>query len=269
MVFSRGIVKGYCWQQRLRVDYILERLFRYRFPSTYIIGVCEANAFMPLFINTYLEKEILNMKLVNYNLKVGNKTLLENINLSFKSNVINHILGSNGAGKSSFAKSCVGMLKYEGKISGNSGAILIGSGSNVPSEFTIDDLLELLKKRFEPQKVKGLYDLLKLNTVSGKLQIKKMSDGQKQKIKLLAFLSEDPKVIILDEFTNALDKNSALDLYHFFNEYNKMHDVVIINITHNLSDLEYMEGKYYYICNRSITEVETKEEIINLYVKGE
>lgn len=208
------------------------------------------------------------MKLVNYNLKVGNKTLLENINLSFKSNVINHILGSNGAGKSSFAKSCVGMLKYEGKISGNSGAILIGSGSNVPSEFTIDDLLELLKKRFEPQKVKGLYDLLKLNTVSGKLQIKKMSDGQKQKIKLLAFLSEDPKVIILDEFTNALDKNSALDLYHFFNEYNKMHDVVIINITHNLSDLEYMEGKYYYICNRSITEVETKEEIINLYVRG-
>ena len=50
-------------------------------------------------------------ELVNYNLKVGNKTLLENINLSFKSNVINHILGSNGAGKSSFAKSCVGHVE--------------------------------------------------------------------------------------------------------------------------------------------------------------
>lgn len=207
------------------------------------------------------------MKLVNYNLKVGNKTLLENINLSFKSNVINHILGSNGAGKSSFAKSCVGMLKYEGKISGNSGAILIGSGSNVPSNLQLmifwsywKNDLSLKSKRFVwPAEVE--YSIWQIAN-------KENEWWTETKIKLLAFLSEDPKVIILDEFTNALDKNSALDLYHFFNEYNKMHDVVIINITHNLSDLEYMEGKYYYICNRSITEVETKEEIINLYVRG-
>lgn len=209
------------------------------------------------------------MKLANYKLKVGNKILLDNVNISFEDNVINHILGSNGAGKSSFAKSCVGMLKYEGIISGNDGAILIGSGSNVPSEFTLNDIIGLLNKKFEPQKVKGLFDLLKLNTVSDKLQIKKMSDGQKQKIKLLAFLSAAPKVIILDEFTNALDKNSALDLYHFLTEYNRANNVVIINITHNLSDLEYMEGRYYYIQNMGISEYKTKNEIIDLYVRGE
>ena len=76
-------------------------------------------------------------------------------------------------------------------------------------------VIKLLKKKFEAQKIMGLYDLLKLNKVSKNLQIKKMSDGQKQKIKLLAFLSADPKVIILDEFTNALDKNSSIDLYEF------------------------------------------------------
>ena len=67
---------------------------------------------------------------------------------------------------------------------------------------------------------------------------------------------------LLDEFTNALDKNSALDLYHFLSIYNKMHEVVIINITHNLSDLEYMEGKYYYIHNHKIDQIESKKEII-------
>ena len=76
-------------------------------------------------------------------------------------------------------------------------------------------------------------------------------------------------MIILDEFTNALDKNSALDLYHFLSIYNKMHEVVIINITHNLSDLEYMEGKYYYIHNHKIDHLESKKEIIEMYVKGE
>jgi putative peptide transport system ATP-binding protein len=114
-----------------------------------------------------------------------------------------------------------------------------------------------------------LFELLKLSQVPGNLAIKKMSDGQKQKIKLLAFLSANPKVIILDEFTNALDKNSALDLYHFLSIYNKMHEVVIINITHNLSDLEYMEGKYYYIHNHKIDQIESKKEIIEMYVKGE
>ena len=77
-------------------------------------------------------------------------------------NIINHILGSNGAGKSSFAKTCVGMLEFEGKIEENQEAILIGSSSNIPAEFTLDDVIKLLKKKFEAQKIMGLYDLIKI-----------------------------------------------------------------------------------------------------------
>lgn len=73
------------------------------------------------------------------------------------------------------------MLEFEGKIEENQEAILIGSSSNIPAEFTLDDVIKLLKKKFEAQKIMGLYDLLKLNKVSKNLQIKKMSDGQKQK----------------------------------------------------------------------------------------
>lgn len=42
-----------------------------------------------------------------------------------------------------------------------------------------------------------------------------------------------------------------------------------IQTTHNLSDLEYMEGKYYYIHNHKIDQIESKKEIIEMYVKGE
>lgn len=209
------------------------------------------------------------MELINYTLKIGNKRLFEDVNISFENKVINHILGSNGTGKSSLAKTCVGTLKYEGQIKNNENAILVGSGSNVPSEFTIKDIIGLLEKHFDSKKIHKLFELLKLNRVSDKLQIRKMSDGQKQKIKLLAFLSSEPGIIILDEFTNALDKNSAMDLYYFLNEYIKINDAVIINITHNLSDLEYMEGKYFYIRNLNITEMESKSEVINMYMKGE
>ena len=40
-----------------------------------------------------------------------------------------------------------------------------------------------------------------------------------------------------------------MDLYVFFNKYVKKYNVIVINITHNLSDLEYMEGDYVYISN--------------------
>ena len=144
------------------------------------------------------------MELVEFTLKAGNRLLLDKVNIQLDKHVINHVMGSNGVGKSTFAKACVKMRKYEGKIKGNDSAILIGSGSNVPAEFSIADIVKLLKKRFESVRVDNLFELLKLSQVPGNLAIKKMSDGQKQKIKLLAFLSANPKVIILDEFTKQI-----------------------------------------------------------------
>lgn len=209
------------------------------------------------------------MKLENYGLKIKNNILFENVNVLFENGTVSHILGNNGSGKSSFGKSCVGMLRHEGIITGNDNATLIGSSSNIPGEFSIRDITELLKKRFDNVRIEKLYRLLRLNTISDKILIKKMSDGQKQKIKLYVFLSAEIDVIILDEFTNALDKNSTLDLYNFINEYSENFDGVIINITHNLSDLEYMPGNYYYVSKRNMIQIPSKQEVIDRYIKGE
>lgn len=209
------------------------------------------------------------LELCNYSLSVKNKKLFQNVNIIFEDNTINHILGNNGCGKSSFGKSCVGMLKYDGTIRGNEETILISSSSNIPGEFRKKDITEILKKRYNSNKIDTLYKLLKLDTISDKLPIEKMSDGQKQKIKLYAFLSAENKVIILDEFTNALDKNSVLDLYEFINQYSKNFNGTIINITHNLSDLEYMLGNYYYISKENIVRIDSKQEVIDRYIKGE
>lgn len=209
------------------------------------------------------------MKLENYGLKIKNNILFENVNVLFENGAVSHILGNNGSGKSSFGKSCVGMLRHEGIITGNNSATLIGSSSNIPGEFSIRDITELLKKRFDNARIEKLYLLLRLDTISDKILIKKMSDGQKQKIKLYVFLSAEIDVIILDEFTNALDKNSTLDLYNFINEYSENFDGVIINITHNLSDLEYMPGNYYYVSKRNMIQIPSKQEAIDRYIKGE
>jgi len=211
----------------------------------------------------------LTLKLQDYGLKFKDKDLFENVNIEFHNNTISHLLGNNGCGKSSFAKSCVGMLDYKGTISGNDKVTLISSSSNVPNEFCIKDITEILKSRFNANKVEKLYELLKLGKITPTLPISKMSDGQKQKVKLYVFLSADNEIIILDEFTNALDKASSLELYSFINEYIKEYEVSIINITHNLTDLEYIPGEYFYIAQKNIVNIETKQEIIDKYIKGE
>lgn len=148
------------------------------------------------------------MVLQNFGMSFGSNVLFDHVNMEFPDCKVSHILGSNGVGKSSFGKACVGMIDYTGTMTGNENAILISSGSNVPGEFCLDDIGIILRRKFSNAKMDLLYSLLGLDKLSNKLPIRKMSDGQKQKVKLFCFLNADPKLIILDEFTNALDKNS-------------------------------------------------------------
>ncbi len=206
------------------------------------------------------------MKLQNYSLKVGNKVLFENVNMQFHRNKVNHLLGSNGVGKSCFAKSTIGIMKYKGVVESESKITLISSYTGIPQDLTILSLKKLLIKKFVEKDVNEILDLLNISNINEKIQIKKMSDGQKQKLKLLSFLSSKPDLIILDEFTLALDKSSCIDMYNFINNYVQVNKATVINITHNLSDIEKVEGKYYYIQNKNIINVNSKEELFNLYI---
>lgn len=209
------------------------------------------------------------MKFVNYSLKVGNNQLIDNLNISFQYKMINHLLGNNGVGKSCLAKSCFGIIPYTGRIEAMCDKpVLISSYSNVPLDFMLSDIVNILEKSFGKEKVEYFWKLLNLDTIPNKLRIRKMSDGQKQKIKLLCFLIPLPKIIILDEFTSALDKSSTLEIYNFMNTFVEQNNVTCINITHNLSDIEYMPGNYYFFKDRNIVKINSKQDIIDAYVKG-
>ena len=204
----------------------------------------------------------------NYSLQVGKKKLITNLNIDFQSGVISHLFGSNGVGKSCLAKSCLNIIKYTGRIQTTCNPVLLGSYSNIPTDLRLIDVLNFMKKKYECHYVKELYELLELNMIPSSLKIKHMSDGQKQKVKLFAFLSKRPEIIILDEFTNALDKKSTLDIYQFLLKYVKQENAICINITNNLADIEYMPGSYYLLANKTITQISNKEKIIEMYVKG-
>ncbi|MFR1784387.1 MAG: ATP-binding cassette domain-containing protein [Sarcina ventriculi] len=185
--------------------------------------------------------------------------------MEFPEGTICHLLGGNGVGKSSFAKSIMGRLNYTGEVIIKGDICVIGSYTNIPNDLTIRDLIYFSEKYKFSQLFFELYTLLNIKDINSQLPLSKMSDGQKQKIKLLFFLSKNPKVIILDEFTASLDKKSMLDIYNFLLQYTKLKNILIINITHNLLDLEHLPGKYYYISNQKITLYKDNKSLIKDY----
>lgn len=208
------------------------------------------------------------MEIKNYFLKLKNKELVSNSDLYFYEGKINHIVGKNGVGKSQLAKdfilnrnACIPKV-----VSQNT--TLISSSSNVPNDISKDFLFDLLKCKFNNEsKFKEISKMLNLESIPSKILIKNLSDGQKQKLKLLSFLLEDKSIIILDEITNALDKKTVNDIYSFLNKFiSDNPSKVIINITHNLSDLSSINGAQFLFKDKRIEEYTSKDHLINDYI---
>lgn len=205
----------------------------------------------------------------DYNLKIKNKVLLENTNFSFVKGKINHILGKNGVGKSQFAKDL--LLNTSGLITPeiSENVTIISSFSNVPNDLSSKELLTILRKRFGADSVAHLASALHIENISMDTLIGQLSDGQKQKLKLLSFLLEDKSIIVFDEITNALDKQTINDIYLFLQKYvAEQPGKFILNITHNLSDLKSLGGNYYLIEELKMTSFEQQDDVITAYIEG-
>lgn len=209
------------------------------------------------------------MKLENFSIKTKRKNLLSNVSVEFEKGKISHILGKNGTGKTCLAKAIIGVFPYSGDIFFDENNIcIIGSYTNIPNDLKAKDVINIIIEKFQREISKEVFNIFGINDIPLKNKMKHLSDGQRQKIKLLYFLSTDPEIIIFDEFTNALDKKTCLEIYEFVNKYREKNSTTVINITHNITDLEYMEGEYFLIEDENISKYETKESVINNYIRG-
>lgn len=207
------------------------------------------------------------MNIANYTLKVKGKTLLQNTELHFSNGKMNHIVGKNGVGKSQLAKDF--LLNNSKQINGDirQNVSLISSSSNIPNDVSKNFLLNFLRAKFNPTMMNKIGELLNLDNIDGKILIRNLSDGQKQKLKLLSFLLEDKDIIILDEITNSLDKKTVMEIHRFLKDYIRENpQKIIINITHDLSDLKAIDGNYFIFHRQEIKKYDSVEKLIEVYI---
>lgn len=185
------------------------------------------------------------------NLIIKNKKILENINVSFKQGQIHGLIGRNGSGKTMLMKCICGFVKpSSGKVIVNNQiigkdcdfpknvGIIIETPNFIPyySGFKNLKLLADLNNKISNEDIKKSMERVGLNP-NLKLHIRKYSFGMRQRLGLAQAIMENPDILILDEPTNALDKDGVADIRTYLKELKEEGKTIVI-ASHSTEDID-------------------------------
>ncbi|NLU33686.1 MAG: ABC transporter ATP-binding protein [Wolinella succinogenes] len=182
---------------------------------------------------------------------------LDHCSLSLQGGSITALVGESGSGKSTLAKSLMGCLpahaKTQGKIKilGEDWLSLTpqarrerlgkeiawvpqGGAENLNPLLSLETLLlEILPPQGAQERIKELLPLVGLAKRHLQLYSGEMSGGEAQRALLALALANDPKVVILDEPTGALDQSSRDFIAHALKRLRAQGKAILL-ITHDL-----------------------------------
>jgi len=198
-------------------------------------------------INERSGKDVITIK--NYDLKIDNQLLIENINIKINYNNKICIMGPNGCGKSTLIKKI---------IENNDSNIKIGSNVSIgyiPQEIEFNEnktILEYARKYFTGEESHLRSALSKFYFYGENVfkKITKLSGGEKVRLKLFELIQCNNNCIILDEPTNHIDIQTKEVLETALKEYKG----TVIFISHDRYFINKLANKILYIENKTIKE---------------
>lgn len=195
------------------------------------------------------------VSLKNVTVKYGSYTAIESANLEIFEGDFIGIIGPNGGGKTTLIKTILGSVPYSGEITlsptlFDNGRRLIGY---LPQQTTFDrqfpiSVIEVVLSGLQSQKgfsrrykteernkALQLLDNMGISSITDR-QIGEISGGQMQRVLLCRAIIAEPKLLILDEPTNFVDKRFESELYDILRELNKQMTIVMVSHdVHNIS----------------------------------
>ena len=235
-----------------------------------------------------LGDELLRVEDLSFSYEKTNKQTLKDISVTIKKGEMVAIVGTNGAGKSTFSKVICGMEKEtSGKILFNGqdftalsikeraehvGYVMQNPNQMISKVMIFDEVAFGLRLRGVPEdevrervekalKICGLYKMRNW-------PISALSYGQKKRVTICSILVLEPELMILDEPTAGQDYRNYTRIMEFLKELNKQ-GITIVMITHDMHlMLEYADRSIVFsdgqiIADKTCAEVLTDADIVD------
>ncbi len=178
------------------------------------------------------------MKISKLNIKLDEKTLVD-INFEIKNSLA--LVGQSGSGKSLTLKALLGMLpssmSCELDIDADFKLVAGQTISFVPQNpFTALSPLTKIKKQFfvDDKKIDKLFKQVGLDTKLKDRFASELSGGQLQRVVIAMALENQPKLIMLDEPTTALDPQTKILILELLKTLQQKFHFKILFVTHDI-----------------------------------
>ena len=237
------------------------------------------------------------IEVVDFSLSIDHKSILKNINFSIAPNEIVAMVGESGSGKSLTALSLLGLLP-KNKTQIDSGTMLFEEtplldltekewqqlrGNEISMVFQepqsslnptmkcgvqVDEIIQQhFKNRFSTKerktKVVEAFERVKLPNPERIYSAypHEISGGQKQRVMIAMALMNEPKLLIADEPTTALDVQVQKEIIDLLKELQKQTQMSVLFISHDLSLVSQLADKIVVLYQGKVVETGTPTEI--------
>lgn len=205
------------------------------------------------------------IEIKNATKRFKDKTIFENVSLNIEKGKSYGFIGYNGCGKSVFFKTICGFSRLtdgevicNGNIIGKDTDFIQNAGVVIETPEFINDysgfknlkLLAQVQNKIGDKEILEILEKVGLSKDKDK-KVRKYSLGMKQKLRLAQAFMERPKILILDEPMNGLDKTSVHTIRSILTEFVKDGGALLMT-SHNAEDIQVCCQIIYEFDNGSI-----------------
>ncbi|OIR62537.1 spermidine/putrescine ABC transporter ATP-binding protein [Bacillus sp. FMQ74] len=201
----------------------------------------------------------MEIKLENVSKKYGRHTAVNDVSFTLSSGRIYGLIGPNGSGKSTTLKMMAGLLfptsgfvKVDGKQAARDmvrqTAYLTELDMFYP-DFTVKDMVNFYQSQFPDFQTVQAYRLLNEMQLDPEKKIKKLSKGNRGRLKIVLALARRADVILLDEPFSGLDPMVRDSIVNSLVSYIDFEQQIVVIATHEIDEIETLLDEVIILAN--------------------
>ncbi|HIB1800089.1 ATP-binding cassette domain-containing protein [Enterococcus faecium] len=204
--------------------------------------------------------------------KYGAAKALDKVSIEIKRGMIYGLIGENGAGKSTFMRTIMGLISIDegsielfGTTDLQAARRRMGQSIETPAlypELTARDNLRIQATNggVSDREIEDLLKMMRLEN-TGKKKAKNFSLGMRQRLAIANALITNPEFLILDEPTNGMDPAGMAEMREIIQRLVKERGITVLLSSHLLDELSQIATHYGILHEGHLIKELSKEEL--------